>query len=182
MLTREDHNTYAQILREELTPAFGCTEPIALAYCAAKAREVLGEMPTQVEIEASGNIIKNVKSVIVPNTGGMKGIPAAAAAGIVAGNSSACLEVIANVTPQEQKKIAEYLEKVPFSVKAMENGDKLDIRVTVTAEGNSAVVRVSKHHTDIVYIAHNGEVLLNEQDDCDCAEKLAKRQAAASAE
>ena len=182
MLTRKDHNTYAQILREELTPAFGCTEPIALAYCAAKAREVLGEMPTKVEIEASGNIIKNVKSVIVPNTGGMKGIPAAAAAGIVAGNSSACLEVIAKVTPEEQKKIAEYLEKVPFSVKAMENGDKLDIRVTVMAEGNSAVVRVSKHHTDIVYIAHNGEVLLNEQDDCDCAEKLAKRQAAASAE
>lgn len=182
MLTREDHNTYAQILREELTPAFGCTEPIALAYCAAKAREVLGEMPTKVEIEASGNIIKNVKSVIVPNTGGMKGISAAAAAGIVAGDSSACLEVIAKVTPEEQKKIAEYLEKVPFSVKAMENGDKLDIRVTVTAEGNSAVVRVSKHHTDIIYIAHNGEVLLNEQDDCDCAEKLAKRQAAAASE
>ena len=81
MLTREDHKTYAQILREELTPAFGCTEPIALAYCAAKAREVLGQMPTEVIIEASGNIIKNVKSVIVPNTGGMKGIPAAAAAG-----------------------------------------------------------------------------------------------------
>lgn len=182
MLTREDHNTYAQILREELTPAFGCTEPIALAYCAAKAREVLGEMPTEVEIEASGNIIKNVKSVIVPNTGGMKGIPAAAAAGIVAGNSSACLEVIAKVTPEEQKKIAEYLEKVPFSVRAMENGDKLDIRVTVKAEGNSAVVRVSKHHTDIVYIAHNGEVLLNEQDDCECAEKLAARQAAAASE
>ncbi len=182
MLTKEDHNTYAQILREELTPAFGCTEPIALAYCAAKAREVLGEMPTKVEIEASGNIIKNVKSVIVPNTGGMKGISAAAAAGIVAGDSSACLEVIAKVTPEEQKKIAEYLEKVPFSIKAMENGDKLDIRVTVTAEKNSAVVRVSKHHTDIVYIAHNGEVLLNEQDDCDCAEKIAKRQAAASAE
>lgn len=182
MLTREDHNTYAQILREELTPAFGCTEPIALAYCAAKAREVLGEMPTKVEIEASGNIIKNVKSVIVPNTGGMKGISAAAAAGIVAGDSSACLEVIAKVTPEEQKKIAEYLEKVPFSVKAMENGDKLDIRVTVTAEGNSAVVRVSKHHTDIIYIAHNGEVLLNEQDDCDCAEKLAKRQDAAASE
>ncbi len=170
MLTREDYNTYAQILREELTPAFGCTEPIALAYCAAKAREVLGEMPTEVGIEASGNIIKNVKSVIVPNTGGMKGIPAAAAAGIVAGDPSACLEVIANVTKEEQKKIAEYLEKVPFSVRAMEDGDKLDIRVTVKAEGNSAVVRVSKHHTDIVYIAHNGEVLLNGQEDCDCAE------------
>ena len=120
MLTKEDHITYAQILREELTPAFGCTEPIALAYCAAKAREVLGELPTAVSIEASGNIITHVKSVIVPNTGGMKGIPAAAAAGIVAGDSSACLEVIAKVTPDEQKKIAEYLETVPFSVSAMD--------------------------------------------------------------
>ena len=180
MLTREDHKTYAQILREELTPAFGCTEPIALAYCAAKAREVLGQMPTEVIIEASGNIIKNVKSVIVPNTGGMKGIPAAAAAGIVAGDSKACLEVIAKVTPEEQKEIAEYLNNVPFSVKAMEDGDKLDIRVTVKAEENSAVVRVSKHHTDIVYIAHNGEVMLNEQDDCECAQKLAANQAAAA--
>lgn len=180
MLTREDHKTYEQILREELTPAFGCTEPIALAYCAAKAREVLGQMPTEVIIEASGNIIKNVKSVIVPNTGGMKGIPAAAAAGIVAGDSKACLEVIAKVTPEEQKEIAEYLNNVPFSVKAMEDGDKLDIRVTVKAEENSAVVRVSKHHTDIVYIAHNGEVMLNEQDDCECAQKLAKSQAAAA--
>lgn len=180
MLTREDHKTYAQILREELTPAFGCTEPIALAYCAAKAREVLGQMPTEVIIEASGNIIKNVKSVIVPNTGGMKGIPAAAAAGIVAGDSKACLEVIAKVTPEEQKEIAEYLKNVPFSVKAMEDGDKLDIRVTVKTEENSAVVRVSKHHTDIVYIARNGEVMLNEQDDCECAQKLAESQAAAT--
>lgn len=180
MLTREDHKTYEQILREELTPAFGCTEPIALAYCAAKAREVLGQMPTEVIIEASGNIIKNVKSVIVPNTGGMKGIPAAAAAGIVAGDSKACLEVIAKVTPEEQKEIAEYLNNVPFSVKAMKDGDKLDIRVTVKAEENSAVVRVSKHHTDIVYIAHNGEVMLNEQDDCECAQKLAANQAAAA--
>lgn len=180
MLTREDHKTYEQILREELTPAFGCTEPIALAYCAAKAREVLGQMPTEVIIEASGNIIKNVKSVIVPNTGGMKGIPAAAAAGIVAGDSKACLEVIAKVTPEKQKEIAEYLKNVPFSVKAMEDGDKLDIRVTVKAKENSAVVRVSKHHTDIVYIARNGEVMLNEQDDCECAQKLAESQAAAA--
>ena len=135
---------------------------------------------TEVIIEASGNIIKNVKSVIVPNTGGMKGIPAAAAAGIVAGDSKACLEVIAKVTPEKQKEIAEYLNNVPFSVKAMEDGDKLDIRVTVKAKENSAVVRVSKHHTDIVYIARNGEVMLNEQDDCECAQKLAERQAAAA--
>ena len=110
------YDSYVKILKNELVPALGCTEPIALAYCAAKAREVLGQMPTEVIIEASGNIIKNVKSVIVPNTGGMKGIPAAAAAGIVAGDSKACLEVIAKVTPEEQKEIAEYLNNVPFSV------------------------------------------------------------------
>ena len=178
MLTREDHNTYAQILREELTPAFGCTEPIALAYCAAKAREVLGEMPTKVVIEASGNIIKNVKSVIVPNTGGMKGIPAAAAAGIVAGDSAACLEVIAKVTPQEQKKIAQYLDDTVFEVKAMDGGDKLDIRVTVSKGENTAIVRVSKHHTDIVYISHNSEIMVNRQYDCECNASLANEAAA----
>ena len=81
------YQAYVEILKEELVPAFGCTEPIAIAYCAAKARDLLGALPEQVVIEASGNIIKNVKSVIVPNTGGLKGIPAAAAAGIVAGNA-----------------------------------------------------------------------------------------------
>lgn len=90
------------------------------------------------------------------------------------------MRLSAKVTPEEQKEIAEYLNNVPFSVKAMKDGDKLDIRVTVKAEENSAVVRVSKHHTDIVYIAHNGEVMLNEQDDCECAQKLAANQAAAA--
>ena len=180
ILDKKLYDNYVKILENELVPALGCTEPIAIAYAAAKAREVLGEFPDYVEMRCSGNIIKNVKSVIVPNTGGMKGIPAAAAAGIVAGDSKACLEVIAKVTPEEQKEIAEYLNNVPFSVKAMEDGDKLDIRVTVKAKENSAVVRVSKHHTDIVYIARNGEVMLNEQDDCECAQKLAESQAAAA--
>ena len=87
-LTKEEYRNFVEILKEELTPAFGCTEPIAIAYCAAKARETLGCLPEKVVIEASGNIIKNVKSVIVPNTGRLKGIPAAAAAGIVAGEAS----------------------------------------------------------------------------------------------
>ena len=86
-LTKEEYRNFVEILKEELTPAFGCTEPIAIAYCAAKARETLGCLPEKVVIEASGNIIKNVKSVIVPNTGRLKGIPAAAAAGIVAGEA-----------------------------------------------------------------------------------------------
>ena len=83
-----------RILREELVPAMGCTEPIAIAYGAARARSILGSMPTEVEVMASGNIIKNVKSVVVPNTGGLKGIEAAAAAGIVAGQADRILEVI----------------------------------------------------------------------------------------
>ncbi len=93
-LDEKTKEIYAQILKEELLPAMGCTEPIAVAYCAAKARAVLGAMPERVLVEASGNIIKNVKSVIVPNTDGMKGIQAAAAAGIVAGRDDLALEVI----------------------------------------------------------------------------------------
>ena len=96
--TNEKYKAYIQILEEELVPAMGCTEPIALAYAAAKAREVLGELPDGVDIGASGSIIKNVKSVIVPNTNHLKGIPAAATAGIIAGKAEKELEVIAEVS------------------------------------------------------------------------------------
>ena len=95
------YRTFVEILKEELVPASGCTEPIAIAYCAAKAREVLGAVPEKVAIEASGNIIKNVKSVIVPNTDGLKGIPAAAAAGIVGGQAEKQLEVISEITDEQ---------------------------------------------------------------------------------
>ena len=98
------YQTYLKILKEELIPAMGCTEPIAISYCAAKARAVLGEMPERVEIAVSGNIIKNVKSVIVPNTGGLKGIEAAAAAGIVAGRDEKILEVISDVQESDKPR------------------------------------------------------------------------------
>lgn len=102
-MKKEDvkYGAYVQILKEELVPAMGCTEPIALAYAAAKAREILGSIPDKVVIEASGSIIKNVKSVIVPNTNHLKGIPAAATAGIIAGRAEKELEVIAQVTESE---------------------------------------------------------------------------------
>ena len=105
-----DYENCLRILKEELMPAMGCTEPIAIAYCAAVARETLGAMPDRVLVEASGNIIKNVKSVIVPNTDGLKGIPAATAAGIVAGNASQKLEVVASVTAEQIREIKSYLE------------------------------------------------------------------------
>ena len=103
--TDEKYQAYVQILKEELVPAMGCTEPIALAYAAAKAREVLGCLPDKVVIEASGSIIKNVKSVIVPNTNHLKGIPAAATAGIIAGKPEIELEVIAEVTEEQTKEM-----------------------------------------------------------------------------
>ena len=104
------YQAYVEILRRELVPAMGCTEPIAIAYCAAKARAILGALPDKVVVSASGNIIKNVKSVIVPNTGGRKGIEAAAAIGIVAGDEKAGLEVIAHAREEDLAKLEDYLK------------------------------------------------------------------------
>ena len=108
------YEAYIKILEEELVPAMGCTEPIAIAYGAALARETLGSLPKKVIISASGNIIKNVKSVVVPNTGGLRGIPAAAAAGVVAGKAEKKLEVLADITSKEVEEISAYLKAAAF--------------------------------------------------------------------
>lgn len=158
--TEEKYGAYVQILKEELVPAMGCTEPIALAYAAAKAREVLGEMPDKVMIEASGSIIKNVKSVIVPNTDHLKGIPAAATAGIIAGKAEKELEVIASVTPEDCAKMKEFLAQIPIEVKHVDNGLTFEIGVTVFHEESYAKVRIVNYHTNIVLIEKNGEKLL----------------------
>ena len=110
------YQTYVNILKEELIPAFGCTEPIALAYAAAKARQTLGALPDRVLLQVSGSIIKNVKSVIVPNTGHLKGMPAAAAAGIIAGDPDRELEVISQVPEEKIKEIRAFLENVRIDV------------------------------------------------------------------
>ena len=153
--------SYIKILEEELVPAMGCTEPIALAYCAAKAREVLGQMPDRVVISASGSIIKNVKSVIVPNTDHMKGIPAAAAAGIVAGDASRELEVIASVTKEQIGQMRQFLKDVPMTVEHVDNGLTFEIVVTVFKGEQYAKVRIVNYHTNIVLIEKNGEVLMH---------------------
>ena len=158
--TEEKYGAYVQILKEELVPAMGCTEPIALAYAAAKAREVLGEMPDKVVIEASGSIIKNVKSVIVPNTDHLKGIPAAATAGIIAGKAEKELEVIASVTPEDCAKMKEFLAQIPIEVKHVDNGITFEIGVTVFSGESYAKVRIVNYHTNIVLIEKNGEKLL----------------------
>lgn len=157
--TDKRYQTYVQVLKEELIPAMGCTEPIALAYCAAKARQTLGELPDRCVVRASGNIVKNVKSVVVPNTGGLKGIQAAAAAGVVAGDPDRVLEVIAGVTEEQKAEIKEYLETVPIELLPLESDEILDMIVEVYKGEASARVRIAGQHTNIVLIEKDGTVL-----------------------
>lgn len=124
------YQAYVEILKEELIPAMGCTEPIALAYAAAKAREVLGVLPDSVQLQVSGSIIKNVKSVIVPNTGHLKGMEAAVAAGIIAGSAEKELEVISEVSEEKKSAIRDYLQTVPITIEHTEQGHVFDIVVT----------------------------------------------------
>lgn len=153
------YETFARILKEELVSAMGCTEPIAIAYAAAKAREVLGAMPGRVEIGVSNNIIKNVKSVVVPNTDGLKGIEAAAAAGIVGGQADKLLEVISQVTQAQKTQMKAFLAEVPMEVAAVDNGMIFDIIIKLFAGASWAKVRICQYHTNIVSIEKNGEVL-----------------------
>ena len=155
------YQTYLQILKEELIPAMGCTEPIAIAYAAAKAREVLGQLPGSVWLGVSNNIIKNVKSVIVPNTDGMKGIEAAAAAGIVGGRADKALEVIADVTDEQKAGMRAFLQNTPVRVEAVDNGQIFDIIIRLYAGASSALVRIAQYHTNIVRIEKDGGLLLD---------------------
>ena len=155
------YQTYLQILKEELIPAMGCTEPIAIAYAAAKAREVLGQLPGSVWLGVSNNIIKNVKSVIVPNTGGMKGIEAAASAGIVAGQAGKALEVISEVTEAQKAEMRRFLADTPIRVEAVDNGQIFDIIVRLAAGDHTAAVRIAQYHTNIVHVKKDGQVLLD---------------------
>ena len=155
------YGAYIDILKEELVPAMGCTEPIALAYCGAKARAVLGARPDRVVIEASGSIIKNVKSVIVPNTDRMKGIPAAAVAGIVAGDPEKQLEVIASVTPEQIADMRAFLAATPIKVVHVDNGLTFEIGVILYAGESYAKVRIVNYHTNIVHIEKDNEVLFH---------------------
>lgn len=163
------YETYTNILKEELLPAMGCTEPIAVAYAAAIARETLDALPDRVELTVSGNIVKNVKSVIVPHTGGLKGIAASAAAGIIAGTASRKLEVISDVSEAQIREITDYLEHTEFTITEAAPGCIFDIGVTVYSGSHSAYARISGHHTNVVRIEKDGEIQL----DCTDAAELA---------
>ena len=152
------YQTYVKILARELVPAMGCTEPIALAYCAAKARSVLGKLPDRIRVEASGNIIKNVKSVVVPNTGGRSGIAAAVAIGVLGGDENARLQVISKVTPETIEKLGPYISETAIEISLLESESLLDMIVTVFAGDSCAKVRIANEHTNIILIEKDGEV------------------------
>ena len=173
--TSELYQAYVQILKEELLPAMGCTEPIAIAYAASKARETLGKLPKKVLVQASGSIIKNVKSVIVPNTGHLKGIPAAAAVGIVCGQADRELEVIADVTEEGILKLRQYLENVEIRMEYLDEGFTFDIIVTVYDGEDYAKVRITNFHTNIVLVEKNGKIMEQRKVESEGEEELTDR-------
>ena len=159
----ELQSAYVDILRQELIPAMGCTEPIAVAYAAALAAKHLPGKPETVTVSVSGNIIKNVKSVVVPNTGGLHGLEAAAAAGIVAGDPDKQLLVISQVTDSQKEQIAAFLQEAEFRVEESPSGELFDIHITLTGEKHTAQSRICGSHTNVVQIDVDGNTLFSRQ-------------------
>lgn len=155
------YQKYIAILQEELRPAMGCTEPIALAYAGAKARQVLGTLPDRVRLAVSGNIIKNVKSVVVPNTGGQRGMAAALCAGIVAGDPDRELQVISQIPAAMHETIRTYRDTVNLEIVPAESTLVFDIDLRVFAGADQVRLRIVNNHTNIVCIEKNGEKLLD---------------------
>ena len=154
------YDAYVDILKEELLPAMGCTEPIAVAYAGALAKKALGSLPERVELCVSGNIIKNVKSVIVPHTGGRKGLKVAVAVGLCCGDADQELEVISGVTEEQLKELDAYLEQVEVKISESTANCPFDIQVTAYHGANSAYARIIGHHTNVVSVKKDDTVLL----------------------
>lgn len=157
--SKEKYLAYLQILQEELVPALGCTEPIAIAYAAAKAREVLGNFPDKLIVKCSGNIIKNAKSVVVPNTGSLKGIKASAIMGIVAGDSSKGLEVLSKVTQDDIEKVNKLLETELCSIEIIPDDANLHIIINAMFGEECSLVEIIHTHTNISRIEKNNTVI-----------------------
>ena len=173
-MNRKIYNEYVTIMESELVPALGCTEPIALAYAAAKAKEVLGKMPDHITMRCSGNIIKNVKGVKVPNSGGMKGVEAAAVLGITGGDPSQALEVLEHVTDREIDE-AEKLLKAGFCDCVLKD-DVANLYIEAYAvckktEKSEALVVIEDEHTNITHIEKDGQVLFHKEKKEYCQER-----------
>ncbi len=160
---------YIRILKEELVPALGCTEPIAIAYAGAHLKKIMGALPDEVLIESSGNIIKNAKSVTVPNSGGMKGMEASAVIGIIAGNPDKGLEVLADVTEADIKEVRAFLQKNCTKLKLMDTPASLHIRITGKRNGDTYVSELIHQHTNIVLLKKNDTVIFEKPYDLHAA-------------
>ena len=158
MLSKEKYQTYLNLLKEELVPAMGCTEPISIAYAVAKTRDLLGENPILGKLEISANIVKNAKSVTVPNTGGLKGIKAAFCAGLV-GDADAQLQTLSKVSQEDIKLIKQFVNNFPLEIKVPDRCDVFDITVTLKGENHFAKLRIMRSHTNVVFIAKDGQTI-----------------------
>ena len=167
-LTKEVYQAYCDILKEELRLAMGCTEPIAIAYSASIARSYLSSDPTMISIQLSGNIIKNTKSVVVPATGGMHGIPAAVAAGTIANKPELVLEVLSSLHEEDVPKMKTLIETCPIEVKELDTTHIFEIIITMKNDDETVCARLLDRHTNLVYVEKNGEVIIrNEQEEED---------------
>lgn len=164
-MNKEDslYSIYVQILKEELVMAMGCTEPIAISYACAKATQVLDHLPDRIVVKASGSIIKNVKSVIVPHTNGLKGIEVAAAAGALYGDADAKLEVLSSAPREQIEELPEYVQNTNITVQHIEQGHVFDLEIHVYYEQEHASVRIVDTHTNIVQIEKNWQVIFEDK-------------------
>lgn len=162
-MDKKVYDAYVAILKTELVPALGCTEPIAIAFAAAKARDVLGSFPEKIQVDASGNIVKNVQGVTVPNSGGLKGIDVAATLGAVGGDAESGLEALSKITEEQIKKTKQLVDSGFCTCSLVDGKDNLYIRVTAKSGGDTAVVVVSEKHTNIVYVEKNGEIIVDKK-------------------
>lgn len=164
-MNKEDslYSIYVQILKEELVMAMGCTEPIAISYACAKATQVLDHLPDRIVVKASSSIIKNVKSVIVPHTNGLKGIEVAAAAGALYGDADAKLEVLSSATREQIEELPEYVQNTNITVQHIEQGHVFDLEIHVYYEQEHASVRIVDTHTNIVQIEKNWQVIFEDK-------------------
>ena len=164
-MNKEDslYSIYVQILKEELVMAMGCTEPIAISYACAKATQVLDHLPDRIVVKASGSIIKNVKSVIVPHTNGLKGIEVAAAAGALYGDADAKLEVLSSATREQIEELPEYVQNTNITVQHIEQGHVFDLEIHVYYEQEHASVRIVDTHTNIVQIEKDWKVIFEDK-------------------
>ena len=173
------YNEYVEILKEELLPAMGCTEPIAVAYAAAVAVQALGEKPESVEVNVSANIIKNVKSVVVPCTGGLRGIGAAVCAGIVAGCPEKELEILEEITGEQKVEMKKMLDTMPMTIRESDKEYIFDIQIKACAGGHSGYVEIAGFHTNVICVKKDDEIIrekaYEEQDEIHYLIDMARR-------